>query len=150
MQALASEVTAGRATPKLWGAEYSVYTRIVRLVLAECEVKYEWVEVDIFGEKEKLPADYIASRHPFSKIPAFEHGENVQLFETDAIAHYIVAAFPPRVNGDERQQDSLLLPAAPAAQARCVQIMRVMDNYAFKSLVWGVYVEELERGRQGS
>jgi glutathione S-transferase len=149
MQALASEVTARRATPKLWGAEYSVYTRIVRLVLAECEVKYERVEVDIFGEKEKLPADYITSRHPFSKIPAFEHGENVQLFETDAIVHYIVAAFPPRVNGDEQQEDSLLLPAAPAAQARCVQIMRVMDNYAFKSLVWGVYVEELERGRAG-
>jgi hypothetical protein len=62
----------------------------------------------------------------------------LQLFETDAIAHYLVAAFP---NGKE------LLSADPAARARCIQIMRVMDNYAFKALVWGVFVEECEHDR---
>ena len=29
------------------------------------------------------------------------------------------------------------------------RVMRVLDNYGFERLVWGVYVEELERGRQG-
>ena len=119
-----------------------MYTRIARLVLAECGVQYAFVETDIF-EKAALPPGYVLHRHPFSKIPAFEHGRGaggLQLFETDAIAHYLVAAFP---NGKE------LLPADPAARARCIQIMRVMDNYAFKALVWGVFVEECEHDRPG-
>jgi glutathione S-transferase len=119
-----------------------VYTRIARLVLAECGVQYAFVETDIF-EKAALPPGYVLHRHPFSKIPAFEHSRGaggLQLFETDAIAHYLVAAFP---NGKE------LLPADPAARARCIQIMRVMDNYAFKALVWGVFVEECEHDRPG-
>jgi hypothetical protein len=27
--------------------------------------------------------------------------------------------------------------------------MRIMDNYAYPALVWGVFVEEVERGRAG-
>jgi glutathione S-transferase len=29
------------------------------------------------------------------------------------------------------------------------QIMRILDNYAYPWLVWGIYVEEMERGRLG-
>jgi len=29
------------------------------------------------------------------------------------------------------------------------QIMRVMDNYGYRALVWGIYVEEMERNRAG-
>jgi glutathione S-transferase len=27
--------------------------------------------------------------------------------------------------------------------------MRIMDNYAYRALVWGIYVEEMERNRAG-
>jgi glutathione S-transferase len=120
----------------LFGASYSVYVRIARLVLEETGVPYELIEVDIFS-KDSLPADY-ASRHPFGRIPAFEH-DGFRLFETDAIAGYIL----------ERFGDGGLLPADVGYRARMRQIMRIMDNYAYPWLVWGIYVEEMERGRLG-
>ena len=52
----------------VFGASYSVYVRIVRLVLEEIGVPYQLVEIDIFA-KETLPPDY-AERHPFGRIPA--------------------------------------------------------------------------------
>jgi glutathione S-transferase len=128
---------------RLYGATYSVYTRIARLVLAERVVGHELVEVDIFAkDPSTLPPDYL-TRHPFGKIPALEHG-SVRLIETDAIAQYICSA-----DFDETTTTTSLLPTAPVERARCLQIMRVMDNYGFEKLVWGVYVEELERDRGG-
>jgi glutathione S-transferase len=120
----------------VYGASYSVYVRIVRLVLEETRVPYELAEIDIFA-KDSLPADY-ASRHPFGRIPAFEHA-GFRLFETDAIAGYIL----------DRFGDGGLLPADVAHRARMRQIMRIMDNYAYPWLVWGIYVEEMERDRAG-
>ena len=120
----------------LFGAAYSVYVRIVRLVLAEIGVPYELVEIDIFA-KESVPGDYL-QRHPFGRIPAFEH-DGFRLFETDAIVGYVVDQF----GGDA------LLPADVKDRARMRQIMRVMDNYGYRALVWGIYVEEMERSRAG-
>jgi glutathione S-transferase len=120
----------------VFGAPYSVYVRIVRLALEEIGVPYELVEIDIFA-KETLPADY-AERHPFGRIPAFEH-DGFRLFETDAIAGYIVEQFG----------DGALLPADARHRARMRQIMRILDNYAYPQLVWGIYVEEMERDRRG-
>jgi len=119
----------------VFGASYSVYVRIVRLVLEEIGIPYQLVEIDIFA-KEAVPSDY-ADRHPFGRIPAFEH-EGFRLFETDAIAGYIVEQF----GGDA------LLPADARHRARMRQIMRILDNYAYPQLVWGVYVEEMERDRR--
>jgi glutathione S-transferase len=120
----------------LFGAAYSVYVRIVRLTLEELGIRYDLAEVDIFS-KDGLPADY-AARHPFGRIPALEH-DGFRLFETDAIAFYLVERF----GGDT------LLPRGAKERARMRQIMRIVDNYAYRSLVWGVYVEEAERNRAG-
>ncbi len=113
----------------LYGATYSVFTRIARLVLEESGVGYRLIEVDIF-DPGALPAGYQA-RHPFGKIPAFEH-EGFRLFETDAIARYVIES----VGGNG------LVPETPAARARMTQVQRIADNYAYPILVWGVYVEE--------
>ena len=118
----------------LFGAAYSVYVRIARLVMEEAGMPYDLVEIDVFS-KDDLPTDY-AARHPFGKIPAFEH-DGYRLFETDAIAQYVIG-----VSGN---QD--LIPKAPRERSRAFQIMRIMDHYAYPFLVWGVFVEELERGR---
>ena len=120
----------------VFGASYSAYVRIVRLVLEEIGVPYDLVEIDIFA-KETVPADY-RERHPFGRIPAFEH-DGFRLFETDAIAGYIVDSF----------DGGALLPAGVRERARMRQIIRIMDNYAYPWLVWGVYVEEMERDRLG-
>ena len=114
---------------KLYGATYSVFTRIARLVMEESGVGYRLVEVDIF-DRDALPASYL-ERHPFGKIPAFEH-DSFRLFETDAIARYVI----------ESTGGNALVPETAAARARMTQFQRIADNYAYPVLVWGVYVEE--------
>lgn len=64
--------------PILFGAAYSVYVRAVRLALHEKGVAYDHVAVDVFGASGP-PADYQV-RHPFGRIPAFEH-DDVRLYE---------------------------------------------------------------------
>jgi len=120
----------------LYGAPYSVYVRIARLVLEEAAVSYDLAEVDIFAE-EGISADYL-ERQPFGKIPAFEH-DGFRLYETDAIAHYVMEAFGK----------ADLMPEAPQPRARARQIMRILDSYAYPWLVWGVYVPEKEEDRAG-
>jgi glutathione S-transferase len=118
-----------RDRPTLYGAAYSVYVRIARLAFEEKGVGYDLEPVDIFAEAG-VPEDY-RRLHPFGKIPALRHG-GFTLYETDAIVRYVDDAF----------DGPSLTPAGAEARARMAQIMRVMDNYAYPSLVWGIYVGE--------
>lgn len=78
------------ADPILYGAAYSVYVRIARMALAEKSVPYRLEQVDVFAP-DGVPAWYL-DKHPFGRIPAFEHGGMV-LIETTAISRYIDEAF---------------------------------------------------------
>ncbi len=66
--------------PIVFGAPYSVYLRAVRLALEEKGVPYRLEEIDIFADGGP-PKDYLA-RHPFGRIPAFEH-DGFRLYETN-------------------------------------------------------------------
>ncbi|QND59959.1 glutathione S-transferase family protein [Mesorhizobium huakuii] len=120
------------AKPVVYGADYSVYVRIVRLVLAEKGVDYELVPVDVFAA-EGIPAWYF-EHHPFGRIPAFEH-DGFRLFETSAIARYV----------DEAFDGPALLPVDLRARATMNQIIGMLDAYAYRSMVWDVAVERLEK-----
>jgi glutathione S-transferase len=122
--------------PILFGADYSVYVRICRLALAEKGVGHELIPVDIFAE-DGAPGWY-AERHPFGRIPAFEHGA-LRLLETSAIARYV----------DEAFDGPALQPATPADRAVMNQITGLLDAYAYRTLVWDIYVERVERPGQG-
>lgn len=123
--------------PRLFGADYSVYVRIVRLVLAEKGIDYDLVPVDVFAEGGPPPG-YL-DRHPFRRIPAFEH-EGFRLYETGAIARYIDEAFP----------GIRLQPLEPRERARCNQLISIADNYAYPILVWGIYVERVSKPAKGA
>jgi len=112
---------------KLYGLEESVYTRIVRLVLVAKEIEFVEVHADPF-EGGQLPEDY-EFRHPFKRIPAVEI-DGVRLYETDAIVQYVDAITSP----------PSLIPNEALAAARMRQLMRIVDSYAYRPLVWGVYV----------
>ena len=118
--------------PIVYGADYSVYVRIVRLVLAEKGIDYELVPVDVFAP-EGIPAWYF-EHHPFGRIPAFEL-DGFRLFETSAIARYV----------DEAFDGPALQPAEPRGRARMNQIIGMLDAYAYRSMVWDVAVERLEK-----
>ena len=117
----------------LYGAPYSVYVRIARLALEEKGVAYTLNELDIFAEGGP-PPDFLA-RQPFGRIPAFEH-DGFQLYETGAIARYI----------DEAFDGPALQPAEPRARARMTQIIGILDSYAYRTLVWDIYVVKRESG----
>lgn len=121
---------------QLFGAGYSVYVRIARLALIEKGVEHELVPVDIFAD-EGVPGWY-RERHPFGKIPAFEH-DGFRLFETAAITRYVDEAFsgPP------------LQPPDAAGRALTTQIIGLLDAYAYRTLVWDIYVERVSRPRDG-
>jgi glutathione S-transferase len=124
-------------TAIVFGAPYSVYVRAVRLALEEKGAAYNLVPVDIFAPSEPPPEHL--ERHPFGKIPAFED-RGFRLYEAAAIMRYIDEAFagPP------------LQPADVRDRARMVQIISILDSYAYRSLVWDVYVERIARPATGS
>lgn len=124
------------ATPIVFGAAYSVYVRAVRLVLDEKGIDSELREVDVFAPGG--PTQDHFSRHPFGRIPAFEH-DGFRLYESGAISRYI----------DEAFEGPALQPVAAEARARMNQILAILDNYAYRTLVWDIFVERVRKPEQG-
>lgn len=123
-------------TPILYGARYSVYVRAALMALQEKGVGFDLVEVDIFAA-EGPPPGYLG-RHPFGRIPAFEH-DGFALYETAAITRYVDEAFP----------GPALQPADARGRARMTQVVGVLDSYAYRPLVWDIYVERVSKPRAG-
>jgi glutathione S-transferase len=118
--------------PVVYGADYSVYVRIVRLALEEKGIDYELVPVDIFAA-DGVPGWYF-DHQPFGRIPAFEH-DGFRLHETSAIARYV----------DEAFDGPALQPIEARPRARMNQIIAMLDAYAYRAMVWDVAVERLEK-----
>jgi glutathione S-transferase len=116
------------ANPILYGPGYSTYARSARLSLEEKGVPYEHVEVDFL---QGMPAEQVA-RHPFSKVPAFEH-EGFYLYETCAIERYV----------DEAFEGPALQPADPKARARMSQIISILDSYVYGAMITNVLIQRL-------
>ncbi len=121
----------------VYGESYSVYVRIVRLVLEEKGADYLLEPIDIFAE-EGVPAGYL-KRHPFGKIPAIEH-DGFRLYETVAIAQYI----------DEVLPGPALMPEDPRARARMRQIIAILDSYGYRPFVWDIFVERVRKPQEGA
>ena len=122
--------------PIVFGAAYSVYVRIVRLTLLEKQVSYRLQEIDAFAPGGP-PVEYLA-RQPFGRIPAFEH-DGFCLYETSAISRYVDEAF----DGPRMQPNDATL------RARMNQIISLLDSYAYRTLVWDIYVERADAPREG-
>jgi len=125
-----------QARPVVYGARYSVYVRSVLLALTEKGVAHDVVEVDIFA-KDGPPAEHLA-RHPFGKIPAFEH-DGFRLYETPAIVRYVDEAFP----------GPALQPSDVRDRARMMQAIGILDSYAYRRWVWDIYVERVSPPKKG-
>lgn len=124
----------------VFGAAYSVYVRSVRLALEEKGVAYQLAEIDVFAPGG--PSAELLLRQPFGRIPAFEHrqdGETFTLYETAAILRYV----------DEAFAGPALQPAGLQRRARMNQLLSILDNYAYRTLVWDIYVERVSRPAGG-
>ena len=120
--------------PIVYGPALSTYVWSVRLALAEKGVAHELVDVP-FGAHREEPH---LSRHPFAKVPAFEHA-GFALYETQAILRYIDEGFPvaPLQSTDLHQF------------SRMNQIMGIVDAYAWDAIAAGVLVNRVLKPRMG-
>ena len=122
--------------PVLYGLSRSVYTRIVRLALEEKGVRYTLEEVEIFAPAG-VPAEHLA-RQPFGRIPAFAH-DGFVLYETGAITRYV----------DEAFAGTRLQPQEPRARARMNQVVGIIDSYAYRPMIWGVFAARIVAPAEG-
>ncbi|QDZ02835.1 glutathione S-transferase family protein [Nitratireductor mangrovi] len=122
-------------TLTLHGYHYSVYTRIVRMVLAEKRVSYDYVEVDPFADD--VPSSYL-QLHPFGRVPALIH-DGFALYETAAITRYL----------DEAFAKLMLQPMDARKRARMNQIIAVVDSYGYWPMVRQVFAHRVFRTAAG-
>ena len=96
------------------GVPGSPYVRAALLTLEEKDAEYELAAMAL-GTLKQEPH---LSRHPFGRIPAFEH-DGWMLYETQAIMRYVDAVVPgPRLQPEE-----------PRAAARMNQVIGITDWY---------------------
>jgi glutathione S-transferase len=113
--------------PIVYGPRYSVYTRAVIMALLEKRVAYDLVHVDMDKNEHRAP-EHLA-RNPFGMLPAFQHGD-FMIYETVPILNYIDDAFP----------GTRLAPADIQRRTRSAQIMSVFNAYAYRPMVWDIFV----------
>ena len=119
----------------LTGYEFSVYTRSLRIALAEKGVAYTYEESNPFDTAD---LGKLKDKHPFGRVPALQHG-GFSLWETSAMLSYVQAGF----DGPGLQPDDV------RAAARMQQVIAVMDNYAYWPLVRQVFSHAVFRPFMG-
>ena len=122
------------ARPIVYGWAGSTYVWSTRLALAEKGVAHELVEIEIGAHHEHSHL----SRHPFAKMPAFEH-DGFALYETQAILRYIDEGFPV----------APLQPTELHEFSRMNQIMGIVDAYAAPSIGAGILFNRMLAPRLG-
>jgi glutathione S-transferase len=101
------------------GVPGSPYVRAALLALEEKGAEYEFAAMALGALKQQPHL----SRHPFGRIPAFEH-DGWMLYETQAIMRYVDAVVPgPRLQPEE-----------PRAAARMNQLMGITDWYVMRQV----------------
>ena len=113
------------ANPILHGPGFSTYVRSARITLAEKGVDYELRE---FNFLEGWPEGY-EKLNPFMKVPVLEHGE-LSLYETPAIMVYVNANF----------DGPALLPELAGMRAKTVQVINIVDSYAYNALITRTFI----------
>ena len=109
----------------LTGFSDSVYTRAVRMALAEKGLAYEFSDVNPFDENVQAA---LAGHHPFTRVPVLRHYA-FELYETAAILGYLDDAF----------DGPSLSPKGAKARARMRQVMGIVNAYVYWPLVRQVF-----------
>lgn len=100
----------------VYGIPGSPFLRSVEIALKEKDVPYR---LHALAPGEHKQPEYLA-RHPFGRIPAFEH-DGFDIYETQAIIRYLDEVFP----------SPPLTPGNPQARARMNQVIGIIEWYFF-------------------
>ncbi len=118
------------ADPVIYGPAFSTYVRSVLLTLEEKAAPYRLEEINILEGAHQTPEH--RARHPFAKVPAFEH-DGFELYETAAIMRYV----------DETFAGPSLQPDEPRARARMTQVHSLMNAYAYPACIGACVIQRL-------
>ena len=118
------------AEPIIYGPAFSTYVRSVRLTFEEKAAPYHLEEVNILEGAHQTPEH--RARHPFIKVPAFEH-DGLTLYDSAAMMVYADCAF----------DGPALQPAAPQARAIMTQVMGVVNSYAYPSCISACVIQRI-------
>ncbi len=118
------------ADPIIYGPGFSTFVRSVRLALEEKGAHYRLEEINILEDAHKTPEH--RARHPFAKVPAFEH-DGFELYETLAIMHYV----------DETFEGPSLQPSEPRERALMTQVLGIMNAYAYPACISACVIQRL-------
>lgn len=113
--------------PVVYGDAISTYVRSVRLALEEKGVAHKLVAVDLV-KGEQLQGAHLA-RHPWGKMPAFEHDGNL-FYEASAIMRYIDEVFP----------GPALMPTTPVERIRVNQVMSIVESYGYPASITNIFI----------
>lgn len=108
--------------PMLYGYSPSTYVRTARMVLADHNVDYDQVEINVLGGETHLP-DHIA-RHPFGKVPVLDI-DGMRLRETNAICRYI----------HETRSGTSSIPEDAKQRAKMNEAISVYDSYGYVAML---------------
>ncbi|HEX3864763.1 MAG TPA: glutathione S-transferase family protein [Stellaceae bacterium] len=122
------------ARPIIYGPAGSTYVWSARLALAEKGVAHDLVHMGFGEHREELHL----SRHPFAKVPAFEH-DGFMLYETQAILRYIDEGFP----------SAPLQPTDLHEFSRMNQIIGIVDAYGWPAIAAGILFHRMLAPRLG-
>ena len=101
---------------QVYGVVGSPFVRSVLLGLEEKRASYALMPM----APGELKAERHLRRHPFGRVPAFEH-DGFELYETQAILRYLDRILP----------EPALTPGDPRAAARMDQLIGISDWYMF-------------------
>ena len=101
---------------KVYGIPGSPFLRSVEIALREKDLSYELCAM---APQETKQPEHLA-RHPFGRIPAFEH-DGFTIYETQAIIRYLEDLLPA----------PSLVPESAEARARMNQVIGIIEWYFF-------------------
>ncbi|KAK9055820.1 hypothetical protein SSX86_026905 [Deinandra increscens subsp. villosa] len=126
---------------KVYGSMLSTATLRVLLCLAEKDIDFELINVDLASGEHKKP--HILSRNPFGQIPAFEDGD-IKLFESRAISQYISRTYVGKgtdlINTD---------PKKAAVESVWMEVESLKFDPVTTKLAWELCMKRMLFGQNG-
>lgn len=126
-------------TLTIHGAAYSTCTRLVVLVCKEKQIPFNLNAVDLSKGQHKAPG-FVAVQ-PFGQIPYIVDDDGFVLYESRAIARYLIKKYP-------NQGTQGLIPTDPKEEALFEQAASI-EAFNFNPFASGIAFEKVFKPRRG-
>ncbi|KAI6103183.1 glutathione S-transferase [Pisolithus croceorrhizus] len=126
-------------TLTIHGAPYSTCTRLVALVCKEKQIPFNLSVVDLSKGQHKAPG-FVAVQ-PFGQIPYIVDDDGFVLYESRAIARYLIRKYP-------NQGTQGLIPTDPKEEALFEQAASI-EAFNFNPFASGIAFEKVFKPRRG-